>query len=126
MFQPFLHLYADPSTARPGSNLNDSALEGSTIPLLHSIFFYLIEVGCHFLFQGIFPTQGSNPCLLPWQTDSLPLSHPGSPSRVFEDPSVLVLPLHLRSVSCLSLLVLYPRRLTSVLRLLRQLASEQL
>ena len=24
------------------------------------------EVGCHFLLQGIFPTQGSNLCLLHW------------------------------------------------------------
>ena len=32
-------------------------------------------VGCHFLLQGIFPIQGLNPCLLPWQVDSLPLSH---------------------------------------------------
>ena len=32
-------------------------------------------VGCHFLLQGIFPTQGSNPCLLDCQADSLPLSH---------------------------------------------------
>ena len=37
------------------------------------------EVGCHFLLQGIFPTQESNPCLLHWQADSLPLSHQGSP-----------------------------------------------
>ena len=32
-------------------------------------------VGCHFLLQGIFPTQGSNRHLLrllPWQADSLP------------------------------------------------------
>ena len=35
-------------------------------------------VGCYFL-QGIFLTQGSNPCLLHWQAHSLPLSHPGSP-----------------------------------------------
>ena len=28
---------------------------------------------------GIFPDQGSNLCLLPWQVDSLPLSHQGSP-----------------------------------------------
>ena len=28
---------------------------------------------------GIFPDQGSNPFLLHWQTDSLPLSHQGSP-----------------------------------------------
>ena len=27
----------------------------------------------------IFPDQGSNPCLLHWQADSLPLSHQGSP-----------------------------------------------
>ena len=33
-------------------------------------------VGCHFLLQGIFPTQGSNPCLLHWQVDSLPLTEP--------------------------------------------------
>ena len=36
------------------------------------------RVDCHFLLQGIFPTQGSNPCplrLLNWQTDSL-LSEP--------------------------------------------------
>ena len=31
-------------------------------------------VGCHFLFQGIFPTQGPNLCLLDWQADSLPWS----------------------------------------------------
>ena len=29
----------------------------------------------HFLLQGIFPTQGSNPRLLYWQVDSLPLSY---------------------------------------------------
>ena len=37
-------------------------------------------VGCHFLLQGIFPTQGSNPhllSLLQWQTDSLLLEPPG-------------------------------------------------
>ena len=34
-------------------------------------------VSCHFLLQGIFPTQRSNPrlsCLLCWQVDSLPLA----------------------------------------------------
>ena len=40
-------------------------------------------VGCHFLLQGIFPTQGSNLCLLRWQEDSLPLSHLGSPMYVY-------------------------------------------
>ena len=35
-------------------------------------------VSCHFLLQGIFLTQGLNPCLLHllhWQADSLPLNH---------------------------------------------------
>ena len=39
-------------------------------------------VGCHFLLQGIFPTQESNLCLLHslhWQVDSLPLAPPGNP-----------------------------------------------
>ena len=39
-------------------------------------------VSCHFLLQGNFLTQGSNPrllCLLHWQADSLPLYHLGSP-----------------------------------------------
>ena len=34
-------------------------------------------MGCHFLLQGIFLTQGSNLCLLHWQEDYLPLSHQG-------------------------------------------------
>ena len=37
-------------------------------------------VGCHFLLQGIFLTQGSNLHLL--EVDSLPLSHQGSPQIV--------------------------------------------
>ena len=38
-------------------------------------------VGCHFLLEGIFPTQESNLHLciiLHWQADSLPLCHLGS------------------------------------------------
>ena len=38
-------------------------------------------VGCHFLPQEIFQTQGSNPsllCLLRWQAESVPLCHWGS------------------------------------------------
>ena len=38
-------------------------------------------VGCHFLLQGIFLTQGSNPHLLHWQANSLPLNHKGSPQE---------------------------------------------
>ena len=40
--------------------------------------------GCHFFLQGIFPTQGSNPCLLPllhWQAGSLPAEQWGKPLR---------------------------------------------
>ena len=42
-------------------------------------------VGCHFLFQGIFLTQGLKPSplfLLHWQANSLPLSHLGSPEWI--------------------------------------------
>ena len=33
-----------------------------------------IAVGCYFLLQEIFLTQGLNSCFLHWQVDSLPLS----------------------------------------------------
>ena len=36
-------------------------------------------VDCYFLLQKIFLTQRSNPCLMHWQVDSLPLSHLESP-----------------------------------------------
>ena len=42
------------------------------------------EVGCHFLLQGIFRTQGLNLyllCLLHRQVDSLPLAPQGKPSK---------------------------------------------
>ena len=45
-------------------------------------------VGCHFLLQGLFATQESNPhllCLLHWQVDSLPLSHLGIPISEVND-----------------------------------------
>ena len=48
-------------------------------------------VGCHVPLQGIFPTQGSNPCilsLLHWLVGSLPLASPGKPQ---ENPVLLVL-----------------------------------
>ena len=44
---------------------------------------------CHFLLQRIFPTQGSNPGLLHWQVNSLPLSHQGSP--VYDSLHTLIL-----------------------------------
>ena len=45
----------------------------------------ILEWVCHVLLQEIFPTQGSNPCLLcllHWQTDSLPLAPPGIQHKV--------------------------------------------
>ena len=47
-------------------------------------------VGWHFLHQGIFPTQGSNPCflhLLHWQADSLPMCHLGTPCLPLAEPN---------------------------------------
>ena len=47
------------------------------------------EVDCHFLLQGIFPTQGLNStllCLLNWQTGSLPLCHLSSVPIIIEMP----------------------------------------
>ena len=35
-------------------------------------------MSCHFVLQGTFPTQRSNPRLLDWQVDSLLLNHQGS------------------------------------------------
>ena len=49
-------------------------------PLVHGIFpGKSTGVGCHFLLQGIFLTQGSN---VHWWADSLPLRHQGSPTNV--------------------------------------------
>ena len=45
-------------------------------------------MGCHFLLQGIFPTQGLNPSLLHlllWQTGSLPLAPPQFSHLVMSD-----------------------------------------
>ena len=56
----------------------DCSLPGSSV---HGIFHKNTGVGCHFLPQGIFPTQGSNLhllCLLHWQADPLPLCLLGS------------------------------------------------
>ena len=57
----------------------DCSPPGSSV---HGIFQARILRGCHFLLQGLFPTQRSNPgllCLLHWQTDFLPLYPLGSP-----------------------------------------------
>jgi len=44
-------------------------------------------VSSHFLLQGIFPTQGSNPGLLHWRQILYQMSHQGSPSNEY---SVLI------------------------------------
>ena len=54
----------------------DCSPPGSSV---HGISHILNGMGCHFLLQGIFLTQGSNPRLLHWQADSEPQWHLGSP-----------------------------------------------
>ena len=49
------------------------------VPLSMGFFRQSIGVGCHFLLQRIFPTQGLNLCLLHWQADSLSLALPEKP-----------------------------------------------
>ena len=63
--------------------------------------------GCHFLLQGVFRTQRSNPGLLPSQADSLPSEPPGHykrremlfsvdlPQRSLYSSSFLSVPFHL-------------------------------
>ena len=49
-------------------------------------------MGCHFLLQGIFQTQGLNLSLLHWQMDSLPLSHLGKlPGPLLYPNSTLII-----------------------------------
>ena len=43
----------------------------------------ILQLSCHFLLQGIFPSQGSNPHFLHRQADSLQLSRLESPSVQF-------------------------------------------
>ena len=78
-FSKYLHLHArslqscrtlrDPMDCNPsGSSVHRNSPGKNT------------GMGCHFLLQGIFPTQGSNPCLfclLLWQAGSSPLVPPG-------------------------------------------------
>ena len=56
-------------------------------------------VRCHFLLQGIFLTQGSNPyplCLLHWQVDSLSLAPPG---KTLPEEGWFWLPFFIRELS---------------------------
>ena len=56
-------------------NFMDGSPPGYSV---HGIFQAKI-LGCHFLLQRIFPSQRLNLHLLPWQEDSLLLSHQRSP-----------------------------------------------
>ena len=49
------------------------------------------EVGCHFLFQGIFPTQGSNPSLLHCRQILYRLSYKGGIFSINSVPSKISL-----------------------------------
>jgi len=42
-------------------------------------------MGCHFLLQAIFPTQGLDPNLLHWNAVSLPLHYWGGPYIDIDD-----------------------------------------
>ena len=60
----------------------DCSLPGFSV---HGIFHgKKTGVGCHFLLQGIFPSQKLNPHLLLWQVDSLLLSPQGSPKLIIK------------------------------------------
>ena len=63
--------FLQPSGLQPTGNLCPWDLPGENI-----------RMGCHFLLQGIFLTQGSNLNLLHWQVDSLPQNHHGNPESI--------------------------------------------
>ena len=54
----------------------DCSLPGSFVHGISQVSGKPTGVGCHFLLQGIFPTQGWNPHLLHWQAGSSPLIEP--------------------------------------------------
>ena len=68
-------------------NTMDCSPPGSSIH--RSFQATVLGVGCHFLLQGIFPTQGSNPGLLHCRQILYHLSHQGSP-YVWASQMVLV------------------------------------
>ena len=53
-------------------------------PLSMGFFRPNTGAGCHSLLQGIFPAQGSNPCLLRRQVDSSPLHHQGNRPQTYK------------------------------------------
>ena len=69
MLSHFSHVLTlgDPTDCRPPGSSVRGMLQKNT------------GVGCHFLLQGIFPTQGSNPGSPALQVNSLPSELPGKP-----------------------------------------------
>ena len=64
----------------PGSSVHGiCGLQSARLFCLWNLQARNTGVGCHFLLQGIFSTQGSNLSLMHWQVDSSPLCHLGSP-----------------------------------------------
>ena len=91
------------TTSKQHESVSGSAVSNSLWP--HGLWFTRLfwprsspgkntGVGCHFLLQGIFLTQGSSPCVCPaspaLQGASLPLGHLGSPSLSHPPAKVLV------------------------------------
>ena len=56
----------------------DCSLTGTSV---HGISQANTGAACHFLLQGIFPTQESKTHVLHWQVGSLPLAPPGKPKE---------------------------------------------
>ena len=59
----------------PGIEPESPVLAGGFFPTEPPGKLKITGVGCHFFLQKIFLTQGSNPCLLHWQVDSLPVAY---------------------------------------------------
>ena len=63
------------SKRSPAEGMRPHGMQPSRLHCLWTFSDKNTGAGCHFLLQGIFLTQGSNPHLLHWQAVSLPLSH---------------------------------------------------
>ena len=61
------------------SVMSDSLQTHGQAPLFMGVSRREYQSELHFLLQGIFPTQGSSPCPMHSQVNSLSLSHQGSP-----------------------------------------------
>ena len=71
-------------------------------------------VGCHFLLQRIFPTQGLNPHLLHWQADTLSLSLMALLMEVHNTAHEIVLPPPCPTPGVLSLNLIRPPLITNL------------